>query len=103
VSIDTSAIAVQEELSGAGSYINGAATTISGQLSSLVSLLAPLQDYWTGVAATQWSSYQMEWNTAANGLFGPDGVLGEIAAAMNVSWGNYADAEFANVSTWQSS
>jgi hypothetical protein len=47
-----------------------------------------------------------EWNTAATGLFGTaseGGILGEIAAAMNVSWNNYSMAESANASTWSSS
>ncbi|MEV6007917.1 hypothetical protein AB0M29_13995 [Streptomyces sp. NPDC051976] len=39
--------------------------------------------------------------SAANGLFGPDGVLGRIAHAMDLSWGNYSDAEWSNVSTWK--
>jgi hypothetical protein len=47
-----------------------------------------------------------EWNTAANGLFGSaanEGLLGEIANAMGVAWGNYSDGEWANVSTWKPS
>jgi len=100
--IDTSTIMVQDELSGAGAYINGQALTISDELNALKQQLAPLQDFWTGQAAALYESYQQEWNAAALGLFGPDGVLGAIARAMNVTWGNYSDCEWANVQTWQS-
>jgi hypothetical protein len=34
-------------------------------------------------------------------LLGPDGVLGQIAHAMNVNWGNYTEAEWANISGWK--
>jgi hypothetical protein len=44
---------------------------------------------------------QQEWNVAAEGLFGPNGILGEIAQAMNVNWGNYTDAEWSNIKTWR--
>jgi WXG100 family type VII secretion target len=103
--IDTSSIMVQGELAAAGSNINGQALAITGQLDSLKQQLAPLQDYWMGQAATLYESYQQEWNAAAYGLFGADGtggVLGAIAHAMGVVWGNYSDAEWANVQTWQS-
>jgi WXG100 family type VII secretion target len=100
MSIDNTTIMVQDELEGAGSYINSQAQTISDELSALVSKLAPLAETWTGTASADYESYQQEWNAAANGLFGPDGVLGAIAQAMNVTWGNYSDAEFANIQTW---
>ncbi|MGX9227921.1 hypothetical protein ACWV95_20050 [Streptomyces albus] len=44
---------------------------------------------------------QNEWDIAAEGLFGYDGVLGRIAHAMNINWNNYSDAEWSNVSTWK--
>jgi hypothetical protein len=44
---------------------------------------------------------QGEWNLAADGLFGPTGVLGKIAYSLNLSWANYSDCEWANVKTWQ--
>ncbi len=100
--INTAPIMVQDELAGASTYISGQATTISDELSTLVNQLAPLQDFWTGQAAALYESYQAEWNAAADGLFGPGGVLGSIAGAMGVVWGNYSDCEFANVQTWQS-
>ena len=99
--IDSASILVGDELEAAGSSINTQATAIADELAKLVAQISPLADTWTGAAAQYFSVLQQEWNTAANGLFGPGGVLGEIANAMNVSWNNYCDAEFANVSTWQ--
>lgn len=104
--IDGTPILVGDDLSGAGVYINGVAAKIAGQLQKLVAQLQPIAETWTGPAASYYQPLQEEWNYAANGLFGTEdqgGVLGEIAAAMNVTWGNYSDAEWANVSTWQPS
>jgi hypothetical protein len=103
--IDTSSLMVQDALASAGSTMNGYAAEITGELTRLKQQLAPLQDYWTGQAATLYESYQQEWNAAAYGLFGEDGtggVLGVIAHAMGVVWNNYSDCEWANVQTWQS-
>ena len=36
---------------------------------------------------------------AAEGLFGPDGVLGQIAHAMKADWGDHTDAEWSNPQT----
>jgi WXG100 family type VII secretion target len=102
-SIDDSNLIVQQELMDAGSYIRTQADTISGELSSLVSTLTAIEPEWTGAASYDYFGLQQEWNIAANGLLGDDGVLGQIAAAMNIIWNNYADAETANVSSWQSS
>jgi WXG100 family type VII secretion target len=103
VSIDSTRIMVQDELEGAGAYINNQANTISEELAALVSKLAPLGETWAGAASVDYQGYQDEWNAAANGLLGPDGVLGAIAQAMNITWGNYTDAEWANAQTWPSS
>lgn len=103
--IDTAALLVGTELAGAGTTINSYAATITGELAALRQQLAPLQDFWTGKAAALYESYQQEWNAAAIGLFGENGqggVLGAIAQAMGVVWGNYSDCEWANVQTWQS-
>jgi hypothetical protein len=55
-----------------------------------------------GGAAADWYHWkQQEWNAAAYGLFSPEGVLGQIALKLNISWGNYCDAEGANVQSWQ--
>jgi WXG100 family type VII secretion target len=105
-SIDGTPLLVGDELSGAGTYINNQAQTIVDELNSLYSQLQPLFDTWTGPAASYFDPLMQEWQYAAKGLLGSaaeGGVLGEIAAAMNVSWNNYAEAEAANVSTWSSS
>src|SRR3981081_3993300 len=100
--IDGTPIWVGEGLSGAGAWLNGQATTASDDLATLKAQLAPLQEAWTqSQAASYYQGLQQEWNIAAEGLFGPDGVLGQIAHAMNVNWGNYSDAEWSNISTWK--
>lgn len=105
-SIDGTPIMVDDQLSGAGAYINNAAAQIVDQLVALKAQLEPLVETWTGPAASYYEPLQAEWNLAAGGLFGDaqqQGVLGEIANALNVSWNNYSDAEWANASTWQPS
>jgi WXG100 family type VII secretion target len=99
---DSVPIAVPTDLEGAGAYINGQASAIADELAALARQLAPLQGTWTGPAAVDYEALQQEWNRAAEGLFAPDGVLGQIAHTMNVNWGNYSDAESSNVRTWQS-
>jgi WXG100 family type VII secretion target len=101
MSIESSTIMVQDGLADAGAQLNARASEIVDELNTLIGQLAPLAETWTGPAASYYGPLQDEWNVAANGLFGPDGILGEIANAMNVTWNNYADAEWANVSTWQ--
>ena len=102
MSVESSNLLVGDDLSEAGANLNQRASVIVDELNSLISQLAPLAETWTGSAAAKYGPLQDEWNIAANGLFGPDGILGEIANAMNISWNNYADAEWANVNTWQS-
>jgi uncharacterized protein YukE len=100
--IDGTPIYVSTELGNAGAWLNTQATTCSEDLSRLKAQLAPLADAWTqSKAADYYQGLQQEWNIAAEGLFGPDGVLGQIAHAMNVNWGNYSDAEWSNIQTWQ--
>jgi WXG100 family type VII secretion target len=103
--IESTPIAVDEQLSQAGTYINNAAQQIADELHALYLKLQPLTETWTGPAASYFNPLMQEWDYAAKGLFGPadqGGVLGEIAAAMNVSWNNYAEAEASNAKTWQS-
>ncbi|MCO6005334.1 hypothetical protein NE236_10090 [Actinoallomurus purpureus] len=99
--IDGSKILVGEGLEGAGAWLNSQATICADDLSRLKAQLAPLVDTWNSMASTYYQDMQHEWNVAAEGLFGPDGVLGRIAHAMNVNWGNYSDAEWSNIKTWQ--
>jgi WXG100 family type VII secretion target len=98
---DNMPILVAADLEGAGPYLNGQAAEISDELNQLASYLNQLQAIWQGRASGYYQGLQTEWNVAAEGLFGPDGVLGEIAHTMNVAWGNYSDAEWSNSQTWQ--
>jgi uncharacterized protein YukE len=98
---DAIPIAVKQELETAGTYLNGQATEISGEIHQLAKYIENLKWAWQGAAHGYYEGLQTEWNLAADGLFGPDGVLGEIAHAMNVSWGNYSEAEENNSRTWQ--
>ncbi|BBA96951.1 hypothetical protein RVR_2485 [Actinacidiphila reveromycinica] len=101
-SIDSVRIKVDDTLGAAGTTINGMAATIAEELSALKGRLAPLQEEWLqSTAATYYQDMMNEWDLAANGLFGPEGVLGRIAHAMDVNWGNYSDAEWSNVTTWK--
>ncbi|HLX51055.1 MAG TPA: WXG100 family type VII secretion target [Streptosporangiaceae bacterium] len=98
---DNTPILVAAELETVGTNLNNQAATISDELSQLASYLNQLPAIWQGAASDYYQGLQAEWNIAAEGLFGPDGVLGEIATAMNVSWNNYSDAEWSNSQTWQ--
>jgi len=99
--VDGASLMVAAELEGAGAHINGVAAGLADELKSLAAALQPISETWTGTASANYEILQQEWNYAAMGLFGPDGVLGEIAQAMNVNWGNYADAEWSNSQSWQ--
>jgi len=100
-SIDSTPILVHADLEAAGATINAQAQTISDELAALKAQLMPLAETWYGTANTYYEGLQQEWNIAAEGLFGPDGVLGRIAAAMDVNWANYSDAEWSNTQTWK--
>ncbi|MFB6892574.1 WXG100 family type VII secretion target [Kitasatospora sp. NPDC056327] len=94
-------ISVQQDLAAAGPFLNAKADEISEQLNSLAAYLNQLPEVWQGSASAYYQGLQAEWNLAADGLFGPEGVLGQIAHAMNVNWANYSEAEWANSSTWK--
>jgi WXG100 family type VII secretion target len=94
-------IQVPPDLQHAGTYINGVATQIESELVALKNQLAPLLASWTGAAQSYYEGLQREWDIAADGLFGPTGVLGMIAQAMNLNWNNYHDCEWSNIQTWK--
>ncbi|MFI2611723.1 WXG100 family type VII secretion target [Kitasatospora sp. NPDC018619] len=98
---DAVPISVQQDLGNAGPYLNGQAADISHQLHELALYLNQLPEGWQGTASAYYQGLQNEWNTAANGLFGPEGVLGQIAHAMNANWANYGEAEWSNSQTWK--
>jgi WXG100 family type VII secretion target len=101
--VDGANLMVKQELANAGTDINNMAQNIADELYNLRNKLQPVLagGDWTGDAARYFEGLEAEWNYAANGLLGPDGVLGEIANAMHVNWNNYSEAEWANSRTWQ--
>ncbi|MGW1838378.1 WXG100 family type VII secretion target [Streptomyces sp. BBFR2] len=103
MSIDSSHIKVASGLEGASAYINTLADQILTELDQLKAKIAPIAETWGGQAQVQYQALQTEWDTAAAGLFGPHGVLGEVSRAMHINYTNYSDAEGANIRTWQNS
>ncbi|MFF7475113.1 WXG100 family type VII secretion target [Streptomyces sp. NPDC008092] len=101
--VDGANLVVRPELAHAGDDINKMAQTIADELYNLNKQLQPVLagGDWTGDAQRYFEGLEAEWTYAAHGLFGPDGVLGEIAHAMHVNWNNYAEAEWSNGRTWQ--
>jgi WXG100 family type VII secretion target len=99
-SVDGTPIRVPVDLEDAGTTINTQAGVIADELQALWQQLDALPYTWTGQASANYQQLQTDWNIAAAGLFSPDGVLGQIANAMNVSWGNYAEAEASNSKSW---
>ncbi|MER7277846.1 WXG100 family type VII secretion target [Dactylosporangium sp. NPDC000244] len=94
-------LVVPADLEVAGERLAQQSQAIVDQLEALKTQLAPLAETWTGVAASYYQPLQLEWNTAADGLFGPTGVLGQIAEAMHVTWANYAECEWSNAKGWR--
>ncbi|WP_432990758.1 WXG100 family type VII secretion target [Dactylosporangium sp. CA-233914] len=96
-----STLQVPPELETAGARMSSTATTISDELIALKAMLAPLEAHWTGTAQPYYEALQAQWNNAARELFGPDGVLGDIASALNLAWRNYSECEWVNTRTWR--
>jgi|HubBroStandDraft_1064217.scaffolds.fasta_scaffold167583_2 WXG100 family type VII secretion target len=103
MSMDSSPILVAPELESVSNYLNTHAQEIADQLNRLAAYVRTLEQVWQGDAYQYYHGLQMEWKMAADGLFAPDGVLGSIASAMNITWHNYADAEQSNTQTWRHS
>lgn len=99
--IEGASILVQDELAGAGPYLNGQAQTINDELEQLNSQIQPIFESWGGKAADWYQVREQEWSAAALAIFGPEGVLGLIAQKMDITWNNYCEAENANVQSWQ--
>jgi hypothetical protein len=99
---DSTEIRVPVDLEGAGPHINGHASAMAEELARLSRQLEPLRETWRESGAKDdYAARQAEWDMAADGLFGPEGVLPQIAQAMHVNWLNYVDTESSNVRTWQ--
>ena len=100
--VDTTPIAVPTDLQSAGTTLNQHSAAVVDELNWFKGQLQPLQGTWTGSAAVYYEGLQAEWDAAATGLFGPDGVISQIAKAMDLAWSNYQDAESDNSRAWKS-
>jgi hypothetical protein len=98
--IEGSTIKVPPQLADAANILNGRAAAMSAELNMLRNRVAALEGQWVGSARESYRMYQHMWDTAALGLFGPDGVLPGIARVMNVVWINYVEFEAANTKGW---
>jgi len=76
---------------------------ITDELGRLSNKLTPVLsgELWSGQAQHYYQGLQTEWQIAASGLFGSEGVLAQIALVLGIVWQNYADAEWANTITWR--
>lgn len=96
------------DLEQAGAQIYKRSEEITDNLERLRKKLQPILDPagetdWVGAANNEYGPLQEQWNMAARELFGPGGVMGQITSALNLSWNNYTDCEWANVRTWRPS
>ena len=117
--IDNTPIWVANELSTAGPHVRGVAGELTQHLQDLRSRLAPLAESWDSNAHAYFDELESLWNQAATRLFGTsgtvtatpgaspgetlaqEGVLGEIAHALDVTWANYVRTEQGNTYMWQ--
>ncbi len=93
--VEGSTIKVPPQLGDAANILE-----MSAELNMLRNRVAALEGTWVGGARESYRMYQQMWDTSANGLFGPDGVLPGIAHVMNVVWINYVEFESANTKSW---
>jgi hypothetical protein len=89
---------LQSDFEGADVFINGVVAQVTEELASLKRLLAPVEERWIGGDLMN-LGVKEEWNIATDGLFGPAGVLGYLAGAMNINWPNYGDAAWSEDET----
>jgi uncharacterized protein YukE len=100
--IDSTPIQADPELKDKAHALTTLANECIDTLDGLQRKLRPLAEAWThSQAASYYQGLQQEWNIAVEGLMGPDGVLGQIAHALHISYENYAEAEWANIGTWR--
>jgi uncharacterized protein YukE len=94
-------IQIPETLEGAGPFMQGISEVVVGELATLKGKLATLPETWSGSTHTYFEDQYTAWHVASDGLFGPEGVMGMIAHALNVNYDNYTEAELASGHTWK--
>jgi hypothetical protein len=109
-------IAVPAELGEASGRLHAAASELGSILSALRSKVASLEYTWRGDAHTNYATYTLEWDNAANALFGgapgpatpgsPSargafGILPMIGDIMATVWNNYVEVESTNTNGWK--
>jgi len=98
--VESSTLKVPPQLADAGSYLQTRANNMAAELARLWTRVEALEQTWQGVAHGQYAQYKAMWHTAANGLFGPAGVLPAISQIMNHVWQNYATGEANRKKSW---
>jgi hypothetical protein len=110
---------VGQELSTAGPHVRSVAVTLSQSLQDLRNQLAPVAETWDSQAHSYYDPLEKMWDQSAQRLFGSsgaataspgvspsqvlaeEGVLGEIADALDRAWENYCLTEGANTHIWR--
>jgi hypothetical protein len=67
-----------------GHAMTATAAEVAVRLAGLRRVLEPTRDLWAGTTAGLGPAE--EWTIAVEGLFGADGVLGQISRAMHAEW-----------------
>jgi hypothetical protein len=111
---------VGQELSTAGPHVRSVAATLTQSLQDLRNQLAPVAETWDSQAHSYYDPLEKMWDQSAQRLFGTsgsatvspgttdpaqvlaqEGVLGEIAQALDRAWENYVLTEGANTHIWR--
>ena len=99
--VTTTPIMVSTDMEAQGGILLGKAEDIDQMLAELLTRLRAIEDFWESPASREFVPFFNNWNSAASEMFGPGGVLGQVANVLNVAWNNYTECEFSNVKTWQ--
>jgi hypothetical protein len=117
--VDDTPLYVGNELSTAGPHVRGVADALNQELTGLRNKLAPISETWDSNAHNYFDPLEQMWQQAAQRLFGSsgnathapglaaqpelaaEGVLGEIADALDAAYANYVAGEQANTHIWQ--
>lgn len=80
----------QSDLTDVGQTIDALAGDIARRLAALRRELEPARGLWAGTRVDL--DPVAEWTLAADGILGPDGILGLISGAIRYEWPGYAGA-----------